>query len=85
MKQFEYTLTVKEGMHARPAGLFVKEAAKFKSNITITKGDKSVDAKRLFSVMGLGTRQGDTVTLSAEGEDEDTAINILNGFFKKNF
>ena len=85
MKQFEFVLTVKEGIHARPAGLFVKEAAKFKSNITITREGKSADAKRLFSVMGLGTRQGDTVTVTADGEDEDAAIKILNEFFKENF
>lgn len=85
MKEFEYTLTVREGMHARPAGLFVKEAAKFKSIIIITKDNKSADAKRLFSVMGLGAHQGDIITISADGEDEEAAIQTLNEFFKENF
>lgn len=54
MKQFSYVITDKEGIHARPAGLFVKQAGKFSSKITIAKGEKTGDAKRIFAVMGLG-------------------------------
>ena len=51
MKQFSYVITDKEGIHARPAGLFVKQAGKYSSKITIAKGEKSGDAKRIFAVI----------------------------------
>ena len=59
MKQFSYVITDKEGIHARPAGLFVKQAGKFSSKITIAKGEKTGDAKRIFAVMGLGAKMGE--------------------------
>ena len=54
MKEFAYTITDPEGIHARPAGIFVKEAAKYACAVTISKDGKEVDAKRIFGVMGLG-------------------------------
>ena len=54
MKEFKYVVTDAEGIHARPAGLLVKKAAEFTSAVTITKGEKSADEKRIFGVMGLG-------------------------------
>lgn len=84
MQEFEYKITDEIGMHARPAGLFVKEAGKFKSKITIHRDEKSADATRLLSVMGLGIKQNDTVRLTIEGEDEEAAKDALEAFFKKN-
>lgn len=81
MKSFEYTVKDELGIHARPAGLLVKEAKKFQSECTITKGDKT---KKLTQLMSLGVKQGDTVTVSAEGADEDTAIAELKAFFENN-
>ena len=74
MKTFEYTIKDELGIHARPAGLLVKEAKKFQSECTITKGDKTKKLTQLMMLMSLGVKQGDTVTVSAEGDDEDTAI-----------
>ena len=54
MKEFKYVVTDPEGIHARPAGILVKQAAGYKSAVTIVKGEKSADAKRIFGVMGLG-------------------------------
>ena len=54
MKEFNYHVTDPVGIHARPAGLLVKEAAKFKSNISLTKEGKTVDAKKIMAVMALG-------------------------------
>ena len=48
MKEFTYTITDEQGIHARPAGLLVKEAAGFASAITIEKDGKKVDAKRIL-------------------------------------
>ncbi len=82
MKQFEYTITDKEGIHARPAGLLVKQAGKYASKITMTKGEKIADCKKLFAIMGLGVKCGDTVTLSLEGQDEVEAALAMEGFLK---
>lgn len=84
MKEFTYTIQDPVGLHARPAGLFVKEAAKYTSKITISTGDKSSDAKRLFSVMGLGVKGGNRITVTAEGNDEDAAIQALQAFLENN-
>ena len=54
MKEFKYVITDKGGIHARPAGALVKEAAAFPCSITIAKDGKAADAKRIFGVMGLG-------------------------------
>lgn len=84
MKEFTYVITDPEGIHARPAGLLVKEAGKYKSSITLVKGDKKGDAKRIFAVMGLVAKKGDSITLKIEGEDEDEAMTALEAFLKEN-
>ncbi|MFR0848015.1 MAG: HPr family phosphocarrier protein [Eubacterium sp.] len=53
MREFRYVIKDEQGIHARPAGLFVKEAASCESKITISKDGKEVDAKRILGVMGL--------------------------------
>lgn len=85
MKEFNYTITDPQGIHARPAGILVKEAAKFSSDINIVKDDgKSGSAKKIFAVMGLGIKQGMTVTVKCDGADEDAAAAALEEFFKTN-
>ena len=84
MKEFKYVITDPEGIHARPAGILVKQAAGYQSVVKITKGEKSADAKRIFGVMGLGVKTGEEVTITVEGADEDTAITELEAFFKEN-
>lgn len=86
MKNFKYTITDEVGIHARPAGLLVKEADKFKSQITVTNmsNNKSTEAKKLFGVMGLAVKCGDVVDIAVEGEDEDEAYSAMESFFKNN-
>ena len=84
MKEFTYFITDKEGIHARPAGALVKEAAAFPCSVTIAKGDKEVDAKRIFGVMGLGAKCGEEITVRTDGEKEDEAIAALEAFLKNN-
>ena len=84
MKEFKYVVTDPEGIHARPAGILVKQAAGYKSAVKITKGEKKADAKRIFGGMGLGVKNGEEVTITVEGADEDTAIAELEAFFKEN-
>lgn len=84
MKKLEYVVTDPLGIHARPAGLLVKEAAAFSCTITISKGEKEVDAKRVLGVMGLGVKAGEKITIKADGENEDVAIEKLSEFLKEN-
>lgn len=85
MKTFNYVIKDELGIHARPAGLLVKEAAKFQSAVKIEKAGKpAADAKRIFGVMGLGVKCGEEVTVSADGADEADAIAALEAFFNAN-
>ena len=84
MKKFEYVITDKEGIHARPAGMLVKKANEFQSSIMIGKEEKSGDAKRIFSVMGLGAKCGEKVCFTVEGADEDKAAAEMEAFMKEN-
>ena len=85
MKEFTYTITDPNGIHARPAGLLVKQLKAFKSTVTIFKGDKNVDMKKLLALMGLGVKQGDAVTIKVEGEDEEACAAALEKFMKETF
>ncbi|MGN0384805.1 MAG: HPr family phosphocarrier protein [Lachnospiraceae bacterium] len=84
MKSFEYTITDEVGIHARPAGILAKKVKEFNSVVTISKDGKSAEAKKLMAVMGLGVKQGQTVTVTVEGEDEETAVVEIEKFFKEN-
>lgn len=84
MKEFSYKIKDEVGIHARPAGLLVKEATKFKSSITLMTKGKSADAKKLFSVMSLSAKNGDEVKVSIFGDDEALAELDLKRFFEKN-
>lgn len=84
MKTFTYTIKDEIGIHARPAGLLVKEAKNFKSEITIEKNGKSVNATRLMMLMGMGVKCGDTVRVTVSGEDEAAAARAIEEFFDKN-
>lgn len=84
MKEFKYVITDEQGIHARPAGILVKEAAAFPCNVTIEKDGKAVDAKRILGLMGLGVKCGQEITIRTEGEQEDEAIEKLSAFLKEN-
>lgn len=84
MREFRYVIKDEQGIHARPAGLFVKEAASCESKITISKDGKEVDAKRILGVMGLAVKKDQEIILKAEGSDEDQAIEKLSKFLQEN-
>ena len=84
MRSFEYTITDEVGIHARPAGILVKEAKSYDSVIKVTKDGKSAEAKKLMALMGLGVKKGDTVTVSVEGGDEEAVAEKMEEFFKSN-
>lgn len=84
MKDFTYVITDPEGIHARPAGVLVKQAAGYACTVKIAKDGREVDAKRIMGVMSLGVKCGMEVTVKCDGEDEDKAIAELETFFKEN-
>lgn len=84
MKEFKYVITDKGGIHARPAGALVKEAAAFPCSITIAKDGKAADAKRIFGVMGLGVKCGEEITVCTDGENEEAASDAIEAFLKAN-
>ena len=84
MKEFKYVIKDEQGIHARPAGMFVKEAAAFSSKVTISKDGKEVDAKRILGVMGLGVKKEHEVTFTFDGADEDAAYEAVSKFMQEN-
>ena len=84
MVSFTYVIKDKLGIHARPGLLLVQEAGKLTSNITINKGAKSGDAKRMFCVMNLAVKQGDQITVQVEGENEAADDEVMKNFLEHN-
>ena len=73
------------GLHARPATFFIQKANEFKSSIWVEKDERRVNAKSLLGVLSLGIVKGTTITLIADGDDEETAVNTLVELVKDNF
>ena len=84
MQNCSYVIKDEVGIHARPAGLLVKEAKKYQSKVKIVKGEKSADAAKLMMVMSLGVKCGEEVTVEVEGEDEEIACQEMKAFFESN-
>ena len=79
MKEFKYVVTDPEGIHARPAGMLVKAVKEFSCDIKIAK-----DGKAMNCIMGLAVKQGEEVTLTFDGADEDAAYEAISNFMKEN-
>jgi phosphocarrier protein HPr len=76
------------GLHARPATLFVKEAAKFKSKIIVenlTQPSREINGRSLINLMSLGVEKDHTIRITAEGEDYQQAIIALVSLIERNF
>ncbi|MDR1229874.1 MAG: HPr family phosphocarrier protein [Spirochaetaceae bacterium] len=84
MKEFEYTITDPNGIHARPAGLLVAQLQEFQSAITFASGEKTADGKKLFALMKMRVKQHDTLVVKAEGPDEDAVIEAAKAFLQAN-
>ncbi|ALS74544.1 HPr family phosphocarrier protein [Planococcus sp. CP5-4] len=74
-KQVEVQL--KSGLQARQAALFVQEANRYSSDVYLEKGDKKVNAKSIMGIMSLAVSKGTNVTISADGADEESAVDAL--------
>ena len=73
------------GLHARPATFFIQKANEFTSSIWISREERKVNAKSLLGVLSLGVTRGTAITLTAEGADEEAAINELATLVESNF
>jgi phosphocarrier protein len=70
-------ITNKLGLHARPAAMLVKAAGEFESDVSIVKDDMEVNAKSIMGVMMLAAERGSTLTIRAEGSDQEKAVKAL--------
>lgn len=84
MKEIKHVIADPLGMHARPAGMLVKAAAPFVSQITVTAPTGTADAKRLMALMRLAAKQGMELTITIEGADEAQAAAALRAFLITN-
>lgn len=79
------TIVNPQGLHARPADLFVRTANQFGSTIQIKKGNESVDGKSILSLLTLAAEVGTQLEISATGNDADAAISALGGLVEQGF
>jgi phosphocarrier protein len=84
MQELKYVLKDELGLHARPAGILVKMAAKYKSDIQIGTPAKMANAKRIIGVMALTLKQGQEMTMTFSGEDEEEAAAAVKTFLEEN-
>ena len=73
------------GLHARPATFFIQKANEYKSSIWIEKDERRVNAKSLLGVLSLGITKGISITIIAEGSDEEAAVNDLVNLVSSDF
>lgn len=85
MKTRDVVITNASGLHARPATFFIQKANSYKSTILVEKDDRKVNAKSLLGVLSLGIAQGMTITLIADGQDEEAALGGLVSLVNSGF
>jgi phosphocarrier protein len=73
MVTFDYVITDELGIHARPAGILIREVKKHKSSVVFSHGEKKAAGTRLFEIMKLAVKQGNTLGVTVEGADEQEA------------
>lgn len=73
------------GLHARAAARFVRTAARFRSKITITKEETTIDGKSILGILFLAASTGSRITISASGEDETAALEALTDLVARGF
>lgn len=81
----DIVITNASGLHARPATFFIQKANSYKSAIWIEKDDRKVNAKSLLGVLSLGIAKDMTITLIADGQDENAAISGLSDLINSGF
>ena len=74
-----------QGLHARPASIFVKTASKFKSTVSILHGNEVANAKSIINIMSLGLKKGEEIKIITEGTDEKEAMEALISIIENKF
>ena len=85
MPETKLTITHEVGLHARPAALFVQTAAQFSSDIEVTHGETTVNAKSILGILTLGAHKDAEISIKAEGEDAEKALEALTQLVLENF
>ena len=85
MPEVTATINHEVGLHARPASIFVQTAAKYSSDIDVTHGETTANAKSILGVLTLGAHKGAEITIKAEGEDAEEALKVLEQLVLDNF
>ena len=85
MPEKSVIVTHKVGLHARPASVFVQTASKFSSEISVTCESRTANAKSILTVLTLGAHEGAEITIKAEGEDAQEALDTLVKLVEDNF
>jgi phosphotransferase system HPr (HPr) family protein len=85
MPEVTVTIIHDVGLHARPASMFVQTAAKFSSDIDVTHGETTVNAKSILGVLTLGAHKDAEIHIIAEGEDAEDALQALEQLILDNF
>ena len=80
MQKKELTVKLKSGVNARPAAMLVQVASQYRSDIHVIVGNKNMNAKSIMGMMALGLESGETVMVTANGEDEELAIGGIEKF-----
>ena len=83
MEKRDFHIIAETGIHARPATLLVQAASKFGSDVNLEYNGKSVNLKSIMGVMSLGVGQNADVTITAEGDDENDALDAIADTMKK--
>ncbi|WP_044895359.1 HPr family phosphocarrier protein [Bacillus alveayuensis] len=82
MIEKEISVTLQNGLHARPAADFVKKASQYKSKIEFVNGDKKINAKSILNLMGVAIKEGQTIKVIVDGEDETEALAFVESFLQ---
>ncbi|MDR1575390.1 MAG: HPr family phosphocarrier protein [Treponema sp.] len=85
MKQTSIVVKNETGLHSRPADLFVRTAKLYQSTVEVAKGEKKANAKTILKVILLNVCENDTITLTADGPDEDAALEDLRSLVESDF
>lgn len=85
MQKRQLTINNKDGLHARPAALFVKTANRYKSELEIQTKDKIANGKSIIGIMSLGAFYGEEITLTADGPDERELLEAMEKLINNNF
>ena len=85
MQKRQLKINNKDGLHARPAAIFVKTANKYKSELEIQTKDKTANGKSIIGIMSLGAFYGEEITLIADGPDESQLLKAMEKLINNNF